>query len=367
MSTTEPRPWTDAHRREAFVRLCELAIERRLGPPGVACYAVDFVEGAVLGDCDSEAKLRALLWGRNAPARIDSEIAIVRARAERAASPPRSRADLLTLIRAAKAGAMRPAEMAESLSRLEWIFASEDAPREKPTLALVADLRDIATGKIEHIYAGTCPAVHIEGLDTEPDRADPTDECPACEVLRRADVALAPAPASTTPAWIPPPGVSVEVLHGDPAGPLLVVKVMLDAGAEVPREEHEEQTETILTVSGEVIVTSAWPDHDGFGCMTIPARVSHVVRNASTTEPATYLAILRRVEREPVGDTEPAPAPAATAVEAGSRSLRVFYGIASGCHSDSDGDCAWVNCPQARDGEPQKTGRHCPLDVREEA
>lgn len=32
-----------------------------------------------------------------------------------------------------------------------------------------------------------------------------------------------------------------------------------------------------------------------------------------------------------------------------------------GCHSDSDGDCDWPDCPQLRDGEPEKTGRSCPL------
>lgn len=32
------------------------------------------------------------------------------------------------------------------------------------------------------------------------------------------------------------------------------------------------------------------------------------------------------------------------------------------CHADRDGDCVWSGCPQLRDGEPQKTGRHCPLD-----
>lgn len=504
----EPTPWTDAHRREAFVRLCEIAIERRQQRTmRVPCVLLNAAANEDASESESAFR-SALATVVRGGFDIEREVAIVRERAERAASPPRSRADLLTLIRAARAGALRPAEMAEFLSRLEWIFASEEAPREPPR-ALIADLHDVATGKIEHVYGGTCPETGISGdQSTADDRADPLDECPACEVLRRADAALSSAPqpvgpttpepsrirpcvaalvtdtagrlllvrtkrgweipggglevgetwregiarelreetgldvildpgeprvfdgmpvngaqyqsiiviargtvsgdaaprpadgddvgearwfaagevpmdglsniataavvrewveAALAPRWTPPPGVSVEVLHGDPAGPLLVVKVTLDAGAEVPREEHEEQTETILTVSGEVIVTSAWPDHDGFGCMTIPARVSHVVRNASTTEPATYLAILRRVEREPVGDTEPAPAPAATAVEAGSRSLRVFYGIASGCHSDSDGDCAWVNCPQARDGEPQKTGRHCPLDVREEA
>ena len=27
-----------------------------------------------------------------------------------------------------------------------------------------------------------------------------------------------------------------------------------------------------------------------------------------------------------------------------------------------DGDCDWSGCPQLRDGEPRKNGRHCPLD-----
>jgi hypothetical protein len=33
------------------------------------------------------------------------------------------------------------------------------------------------------------------------------------------------------------------------------------------------------------------------------------------------------------------------------------------CHADSDGECTWDGCPQLRDGEPKKSGRHCPYDV----
>ena len=32
------------------------------------------------------------------------------------------------------------------------------------------------------------------------------------------------------------------------------------------------------------------------------------------------------------------------------------------CQSDDDGACDWEGCPQNRDGEPHKSGRHCPLD-----
>ena len=33
------------------------------------------------------------------------------------------------------------------------------------------------------------------------------------------------------------------------------------------------------------------------------------------------------------------------------------------CQADSDDDCTWEGCPQIRDGEPEKSGRHCPLDA----
>lgn len=36
------------------------------------------------------------------------------------------------------------------------------------------------------------------------------------------------------------------------------------------------------------------------------------------------------------------------------------------CHADTDGDCAWEQCPQNRDGEPSKSGRHCPLDRKDD-
>jgi len=32
------------------------------------------------------------------------------------------------------------------------------------------------------------------------------------------------------------------------------------------------------------------------------------------------------------------------------------------CHASSDGECHWKDCPQINDGEPRKSGRHCPLD-----
>ena len=36
------------------------------------------------------------------------------------------------------------------------------------------------------------------------------------------------------------------------------------------------------------------------------------------------------------------------------------------CQSDDDGMCYDASvCPQLRDGEPKRSGRHCPLDVRE--
>ena len=37
-----------------------------------------------------------------------------------------------------------------------------------------------------------------------------------------------------------------------------------------------------------------------------------------------------------------------------------------GCHAGGDGDCDWSECPQKRDNEPAKSGRHCPLDAPDE-
>ena|SRR5579863_1966413 len=33
------------------------------------------------------------------------------------------------------------------------------------------------------------------------------------------------------------------------------------------------------------------------------------------------------------------------------------------CAAARDGDCDHAQCPQLRDGEPEKSGRHCPLDI----
>ena len=33
------------------------------------------------------------------------------------------------------------------------------------------------------------------------------------------------------------------------------------------------------------------------------------------------------------------------------------------CQAGSDGECNWKYCPQNRDDEPKKTGRHCSLDI----
>lgn len=40
--------------------------------------------------------------------------------------------------------------------------------------------------------------------------------------------------------------------------------------------------------------------------------------------------------------------------------------LSDGCHAGKDGECNWHACPQERDGEPKKSGRHCPLDDRDD-
>jgi hypothetical protein len=36
--------------------------------------------------------------------------------------------------------------------------------------------------------------------------------------------------------------------------------------------------------------------------------------------------------------------------------------MVSTCVADSDGECSYIGCPQLNDGEPKRSGRHCPLD-----
>jgi hypothetical protein len=52
------------------------------------------------------------------------------------------------------------------------------------------------------------------------------------------------------------------------------------------------------------------------------------------------------------------------------QSDRVAYrerlAAAGRCMADRDGDCDWHGCPQNRDGEPKRSGRHCPRDQEEE-
>lgn len=36
------------------------------------------------------------------------------------------------------------------------------------------------------------------------------------------------------------------------------------------------------------------------------------------------------------------------------------------CHANGDDFCLWSHCPQIRDEEPIRSGRHCPLDKRDE-
>ncbi|MGF6963014.1 hypothetical protein OKW43_000019 [Paraburkholderia sp. WC7.3g] len=46
--------------------------------------------------------------------------------------------------------------------------------------------------------------------------------------------------------------------------------------------------------------------------------------------------------------------------------LRVMRAPAARCHAARDGECSWAHCPQIRDGEPVKSGRHCPHDKHDE-
>lgn len=95
--------------------------------------------------------------------------------------------------------------------------------------------------------------------------------------------------------WSPAPGARGTVLYH--ADGVLVGRVTLEPGAEVPREVHEEQEETILLVTGNLILFV-----DGYGDMALSKNCFahvlggewHTIRNANATEPAEYIAVIRR-------------------------------------------------------------------------
>lgn len=49
--------------------------------------------------------------------------------------------------------------------------------------------------------------------------------------------------------------------------------------------------------------------------------------------------------------------------EAAEEQERLNRGEPRRCHAARDDECIWSMCPQNRDGEPRKSGRHCPLDT----
>lgn len=89
--------------------------------------------------------------------------------------------------------------------------------------------------------------------------------------------------------WSPAPGVRGTVLYQ--ADGVLVGRVTLEPGAEFCDEPHVE-VETVVEVRGAVtvLIDGAW--HAGL--RTVPSGMKHTICNASATEHAEYIAVIRR-------------------------------------------------------------------------
>lgn len=72
----------------------------------------------------------------------------------------------------------------------------------------------------------------------------------------------------------------------------------------------------------------------------------------------TRLTVLENYERDL--KAEAARAIVATAIRFGMSALA--FDVLKDCQAHKDGECTAVMCPQTRDSEPMKSGRHCPLD-----
>jgi quercetin dioxygenase-like cupin family protein len=305
-SAPEPPPWTgqdEKHGGAGFLRLCELAVERRHA--GDSIGSLKLAESAGRSRGRGESMFRAALHEAGFdPARIDAEVRLVRQRAERpapVADPVITREQAQILL-----GAIVDGEWAEmwgercDVADLLDLAAScdrdaaieEDAglrhrmEHESGALRLVADL------------IGHGPASAAHGAEEPPPPIEPGwwlgEE--------HRDAALASEPAApSAPAWTPPPGVHPTVLHGSLDGSLLVALVTLDPGAEVPLEVHAEHEETIVSLAGDIVLEtcgirfSMGPGSNGY---TVERQDGHTIRNASATEPAQYLSVLRRVSAE---------------------------------------------------------------------
>jgi hypothetical protein len=97
------------------------------------------------------------------------------------------------------------------------------------------------------------------------------------------------------------------------------------------------------------------------------------IRNSVTAEHPYGLRLCDREPNTPLALDRKSRSPLFTvclACEMGHETLRDHNicndnatNIREPCHSHKDGDCTWAKCPQIRDGEADKSGRHCPLDV----
>lgn len=92
----------------------------------------------------------------------------------------------------------------------------------------------------------------------------------------------------------PAPGAIGRLLHQDKR--VMVCKVTLDPGAAWPEEAHPEHSETILRTAGRITVDLIDGPmllvEDCFAFIEKSER--HTARNASDTEPAEYISVMRR-------------------------------------------------------------------------
>lgn len=203
--------------------------------------------------------------------------------------------------------ATRAMEFVDSIAPL--LVAEVKRLREE-IAALVAEPPSWTQRALASLMADPARVAAFNAAKLSPEAANLVAACRRGEGLAELKAcfrAWLPHAASAASAWTPPPGVHPTVLLQTDA--VTVAHVVIDPGAEVPREVHHNQEEALLIVDGNVSVYVAkdfrQPVHADKWTNIIPAGSPHVVRNDGG-EPAELIAILRRVS---ASGTEPAPAP----------------------------------------------------------
>ncbi len=136
-------------------------------------------------------------------------------------------------------------------------------------------------------------------------------------------------------------------------------------------EEHRRLVEAACAWPGgatqeemELVLDWAWGTRTAAALLRLVLEGKIAAKSVTNADGTTEMTFARR--SDPGAPVEPAAKPnKATEGSPGPRYSLSQHRMTR-CQSDDDGYCDFSECPQLRDDEPKRSGRHCPLDQSEE-